>query len=74
MTEPINITADVQYLARALARRDARHYGAEDAEGIIHPTWKELGEIGQTEYIKDAGFAAQVLIGIRGYQPGGLNA
>lgn len=69
--EPTNITADVDFLAREMQSRDARHWGAV-IDGVAHPDWDEISQTGRDEYRADAAWAVMMLVDLRGYTPGGM--
>lgn len=60
----------VLQVAMVHQRADAMEWGGRDKDNpdIIHPSWDEIGETGQQEYIKDAKLSVQALVAI-GWSP-----
>lgn len=49
-----------ELLARALQKRDAAQYGPV-IDGVQHPTWDEIGDMGRDEYLADATYVVAAL-------------
>ncbi|PYY59984.1 hypothetical protein DEJ17_06340 [Curtobacterium sp. MCSS17_011] len=49
-----------ELLARALQKRDAAQYGPV-INGVQHPTWDEIGDMGRDEYLADAKYTVAAL-------------
>lgn len=56
MTRP----SRTEFPARALQKRDAAQYGPV-IDGVQHPTWDEIGDMGRDEYLADATYAVNAL-------------